>query len=388
MLVDLLLVAGLVSAVLRGQKIGFLRQLFSTLGFFSGLLLGAWLQPQLIGLASNSQDRAALTVVSILGSALLLMTLGEYLGASLKRRLRAHQVNKVDNYLGSALSVVSLVLSIWLIASIITNSSIPSLQTAVRSSRLIGQINRLLPPAPGVIDKLSHLINPNGFPDVFIGNEPIPRTTANLPPLGDLAAAVTKDKDSVVRIKGQGCGGIVAGSGFIAGSNLVVTNAHVVAGIRQSYIQDVNGTHKATVVSFDPALDLALLRTSQLGGSPLAISNTPVKPGTPAAVLGYPGGGNFDAGPAVVLRQLHAAGRDIYDSAHTIRDIYEVQADVEHGNSGGPLVATDGSVIGVIFAESTAYNHVGYALTATKVSEAVSQVGNHNQAVATGRCAD
>jgi S1-C subfamily serine protease len=105
-------------------------------------------------------------------------------------------------------------------------------------------------------------------------------------------------------------------------------------------------------------------------------------------VLGYPGGGNFNAGPAAVMDQILARGRDIYGQGRTLRSIYEIQAAVVPGNSGGPLIAKDGSVIGVVFAESTTYDHVGYALTTPKVIDEINQAKQNNQPVSTGQCAE
>jgi S1-C subfamily serine protease len=110
--------------------------------------------------------------------------------------------------------------------------------------------------------------------------------------------------------------------------------------------------------------------------------------GTPAAVLGYPGGGPFNAGPAAVLDEFEASGHNIYDSGVTLRSVYEIQATVIPGNSGGPLVGVNGEVIGVVFAESTTYNHVGYALTMSKVISEIKQASNNQQTVSTGACAE
>jgi S1-C subfamily serine protease len=246
----------------------------------------------------------------------------------------------------------------------------------------------VLPNAPTVIADLGNLIDPNGFPQVFIGNEPAPRTNINLPSLGSLQHAVNLDKNSVVKIEGQGCGGIVEGSGFDVGSDLVATNAHVVAGIRHPYVQDANGSHNGTVIWFDPNLDFAVLRVPNLAGQSLVLSSSHISHGTPAAVLGYPGGGPLTAGPAAVLDEFTASGRNIYGRGNTERDVYEIQANVIPGNSGGPLVAKDGTVIGVVFAESTAYQHIGYALTTSQVSTEINQAAASDQSVSTGRCAE
>lgn len=388
MLIDILIVLSCLSALYRGRESGLVRQLFAFSGFFSGLLFGSWLQPHTVRLSQATETRAVILVVTILGCALAGLTLGEFCGLYLKRRIFHRRINHVDTILGSGLGLVSILASAWLIASIASGLPFNGLRVELRSSHIITGLNRLLPPAPTVIASLGHLIDPNGFPDVFIGNEPIPRSPVNLPALGDLQAAVNQDKNSVLRIKGQGCGGVVSGSGFVVGPGLVATNAHVVAGIRHPFAQDANGSHSASVIWFDPELDFALLRVNHLAGQSLTMSSAPIDRGTPAAVLGYPGGGGFTAGPAAVLDQFRASGRDIYGHGHTLRDVYEVQADIIPGNSGGPLVDQGGSVIGVVFAESTSYNHVGYALTTAQVSSEVKQAANLTHPVSTGVCAE
>jgi S1-C subfamily serine protease len=388
MLLDLLIIVLGSLAIYRGRDSGFLRQFWASIGFFGGLFIGSWLGSHTISLGQTTSDRGLLTLLTIIGMALVGLALGEYIGLHFKHRLLAHRLNKLDNGLGSLLGVTTSVLSIWLLASLAISLPYRSLQSTVHSSHIVAGLNHVLPPAPKILSGLERLIDPNGFPDVFIGNEPIPKGNVNLPNLGDFTAAVNADKTSVVRIKGQGCGGIVSGSGFVVGNNLVVTNAHVVAGISTPIVQDVNGSHRAATAWFDPDLDIAVLRTSKLEGKPLTINPDKIPPQTPGAVLGYPGGGNFNAVPAVVTRQLLARGRDIYDQNRTLRSIYEIRATVQQGNSGGPLIAKDGSVIGVIFAESTTYDGVGYTLTTSKVIEEVNQAKQHSQPVSTGQCAE
>lgn len=388
MWIDLLIIILVGGGIYRGWLSGFTQQFWSSLGFFVGLLVGRLLEPLTINLAHSAEGRTIVTLVTFLGSALIFLTLGEYLGMRLKHRLTNKHINKIDNGLGSLISVVGAIFSIWLLASLANALPYTGLKNAVQGSHIITGLNRILPPAPNVIANIGKLIDPNGFPDVFIGSEPIPRSNVELPALGDFEAAVNADKDSVVRIKGQGCGGIVSGTGFVVDSDLIATNAHVVAGIKNPFVQDVGGSHKGKVVWFDSDLDFALLRVADLAGGPLSISNSRVNPETPAAVLGYPGGGDFNAGPAAVLDQIRASGRDIYGQGHTLREVYEIQAKVVPGNSGGPLIDKEGSVIGVIFAESTTYDHVGYALTTSKVIDEINQAKNLRQAVDTGQCAE
>lgn len=388
MLIDILIIAMAISAWYRGKQIGFLRQACSTGGFFIGLFAGAWLEPHTVSLVSGQNAKGLVTATTTLGLALILLTVGEYVGFHIKHKVLPSKVHVFDNGLGSVLGVTTLIFSIWLLAAVSINLPFSGLQSAIDSSKIIARLNHVLPNAPNVISNLGKLINPNGFPAVFTGREPQPRTTANLPSLGELQAAVKQDQASVVKIIGQGCGGVVDGSGFVARPGLIATNAHVVAGIKNPHVQDDNGVHKAIPIWFDPNLDFAVLRVSDLAGHSLKLSTDISEPGTPAAVLGYPGGGDFVAKPGAVLDQFVASGRNIYGNSSANRQVYEVQADVIPGNSGGPLVAKDGSVIGVIFAESTSYKQVGYALTAASVSKAVIQAETKNSPTGTGRCAE
>jgi S1-C subfamily serine protease len=387
MLLDLLILLLIGFAAYRGRDSGFVRQFCSGVGFFGGLFLGSWLQPHTVKLAQTAAGRSIILVLTTMGCALVGLTIGEYIGVRLKLRFFHKQINRVDEGFGGVLGAISLLLSVWLLASVVSGLPYNNLQTAVRDSRIVAALNRILPPAPDVIASLGHLIDANGFPDVFIGDEPTP-TQVNLPALGDLASAVSADRNSVLRIKGEGCGGVVSGSGFVVGQNLVATNAHVVAGIAHPFVQDSSHSYQATVVWFDPNLDFAVLRVAHLGEPSLTVASSTVSRGTAAAVLGYPGGGNFNAGPAAVLAEFNAVGRNIYGTGHTVRDVYEIKATIIPGNSGGPLIAADGRVIGVVFAESTTYNHVGYALTTSQVNSELKQAAAKTQPVSTGSCAE
>lgn len=387
MLLDVLIIILLISALVRGREIGFVQQLFSTVSFFGGLLLGAWLEPHTVRLVHTPLSRSMVTLITTLGMAFILLAVGEYLGARIKHRVQMRWINKIDTNLGAVLSVLSILVIVWLSSAILKTLPFPSVQSEIKQSHIIVSLSQHLPPAPNIIASLGHLVDPNGFPEVFSGAEPAPGTI-NLPSSSQLTAAVNKDRDSVVKIEGQGCGGIVEGSGFVVGSGLVATNAHVVAGIRQPYVEDANGTHSATAIWFDPNLDFAILRVSNLAGTPLVMTNSHEDKNTPTAVLGYPGGGGFTAQAASILDEFTATGSNIYGTGHTARDVYEVAANIIPGNSGGPLVDTNGGVVGIVFAESTTYNHVGYALQTSAAISALNQASARHQTVNTGSCAE
>jgi S1-C subfamily serine protease len=240
-----------------------------------------------------------------------------------------------------------------------------------------------------VFTRLQAFINTTPFPRVFEGVEPLSPGPVNMPDDPAIRAAVHAAGVSTVRVEGFGCGGVQTGSGFVVGPGMVVTNAHVVAGIRSPQVDDTNGrTRNATPVLFDPSLDLAVLRTGPLNGPPLALLRSDVHHGAGGAVLGYPGGAaQLNARPGAVLREFAAVGRDIYGRSLTRRNVYQLQATIRQGNSGGPFVRKDGAVLGVVFAASTSDPNVGYALTSGEVVSRVDDARGRTSPVGTGSCA-
>jgi S1-C subfamily serine protease len=386
--IDVCIILLCISSVFRGREIGLIQQLLSAVGFISGLFIGAALEPHTIGWAHTQGSRTLVTLITTIGCGLILLLVGEYVGAYLKHRLRGTKhANKLDELFGSVVSVITVLVTVWLSAAVISALPFASLQSSIKNSLIISNIDRRLPAAPPIVADLGRLIDPNGFPEVFTGSEPTPRTAVQ-PDLGSFAAVVNKDKASVVKLEGLGCGGVVEGSGFVASDDLVITNAHVVAGVNKPYVVDGTGQHSATAVWFDPNLDLAIMHVSNLAGAPLVINSDHVDRNVGGVVMGYPGGGAFTAGTAVVLDQFTAQGRNIYGNGDTQRDIYEMSAHIIPGNSGGPLINASGDVIGVVFAESTTYKNVGYALSTPQISSALKQAEAQNHTVSTGSCAE
>jgi S1-C subfamily serine protease len=160
----------------------------------------------------------------------------------------------------------------------------------------------------------------------------------------------------------------------------------VVAGIGQPLVE-VGTTIKSTeVVLFDPGFDLAVLRVSGLSAPPLTLDPGTVGRGAQAAVLGYPGGGPFTVDAAGVMALFEAQGRDIYGEGLNLRNVYEIDALVRPGNSGGPLVLPDGKVAGVVFSRSTTDQNVGYALASPAVLTRVDEAAKVTNPVGTGPC--
>ena len=364
---DLLIIIVAIAASVRGVVAGFLRQAGSLGGFLLGLILGATIAPAIASFLPLTSNRSLIVVIIFFGVALTIGGIGETIGEYAASLIERGRLGILDGALGAAFGFVATLLTAWLLAATFGGSAGPVLAVDIQGSAVLRLLDRALPPAPEVTARLERAIGASKFPRVFAGLEPTPAPPVTGPNADAVNAAAAIARPATVKIEGAGCGGIQEGSGFVVGPGLVATNAHVVAGIDAPQILDTAGRHRAVVVLFDPNLDIAVLRTTGLAAAPLPIDADVVPRGTIAAALGYPGGGDFTAGAAAVLERQTAVGRNIYDAGLIRRDIYVLQAVVRPGNSGGPLVGTDGTVIGVIFATSTTNPDIGYALTSAEI---------------------
>lgn len=383
-LIDFLILAWLVSAAVRGYTIGLVRQGMAFGGFMAGLLAGVFLAPYFSGFFTGS-SQLLITVSMVLLLAAGLSGLADGFALRLLTKIKLTLAHRVNAVFGAVVGIVFVLLSSWLIAATMTRLPFANLSLAIEQSATIRQINKLLPVPPLITDQLGKIITHYGFPDVFVGDEPV-QDTAGPPATADVEAAAAKAVGSTVRIEGFACGGVVTGSGFVAAPTYVVTNAHVVAGVPKPIVLNQGQRQMSEVMWFDPELDFAVLRTSGLlRGTPLPLANGAVSRGTSVAVLGYPGGGPLTVSPAVVLRSQIALGRNIYDTGLSSRQIYALQTAIEQGNSGGPVVTADGQVAGVIFGQAL-NGSAGYALTAAAIADDLKAALARSNPVSSGPC--
>jgi len=386
-LVDIVILLAVVAAALHGLWLGAAVQALSFVGLAAGLLVGAALAPVLARLADDPFAKALLGLVSVFGLAAIFGTLGRQVGVRMWGRLRRTRLATFDAILGAVVASAATLLSAWLIGSLVANVPARPLSGEVQRSAVLRALDRILPPAPDVFSRVQRILDAHGLPQVFAQFEPAPAARLPLPADPVVRAAVEKAGASTVKIMGPGCGGILEGSGFVVAPDVVVTNAHVVAGVRRPVVLDRRGSHPAVAVLFDPNLDLAVLRATGVTDPPLSLEPRAVDRGTAGAVLGYPGGGPFDAEPAVVLARIDAVGRNIYGQGLTTRLVYELESRIRPGNSGGPLVRPDGSVAGVVFSRSVRNDDIGFALTSDEVAREVTPAEQRTTPVSTGPCA-
>jgi hypothetical protein len=391
-LLDWIVILLVIAAAIHGLRLGAAVQILSFIGALVGLVIGVVLVSTVTPHIHGQFSRSFVSLLMLLAPVAILWGAGRQIGAKLWGRLQGHRIAHLDAAAGSAIAMAGTLVFVWLLASVMVNSPVPTISNQIENSFIIRGVANVMPPIPTELASVEHLLNEDGFPiGVLEAGSVAP---VKLPASSRVAAAVAAAGGSTVQVAAYGCdhGDIVEnGSGFVVASGLVVTNAHVVAGATHIIVTDEVGDHDAVPILFDPEFDLSVLRVTGLADRPLALDRHYVSRGVGAGVLGYPEDGPFNAQPAGVLTRLDAPGLDIYDQHETTRQIYEVQALVRPGNSGGPLVEPSGLVIGVVFSRSSIPNSdIGYALTSPGVLSRVLRAEREpaDETVGTGRCID
>jgi len=386
-LLDVALIVLLGLAVFSGYRRGAVLQVLTFGGMLVGLLIGALVAPHVASLFADPTTQSIVALITFLAFAAFGDVVGWMLGARLRVHTRRSRLAGVDAAGGSVVAVVALLLATWFIALNLASGPWPPLSREIRNSAIVRTLDQTLPQPPAVLGQVRQFLNEVGFPQVFAGLPPAPGGPVKPPTSAQARQAFRAAAGSTMKVVGQACGRIQEGSSFVVADGYVVTNAHVVAGVRSLQVQVQNGPSvPATVVLFDPRLDVAVLHVRGATPPPLPFERAEVPRGARGAVVGFPGGGPLTGRRAASRRVLHAVGRDIYGNGTVVRDIYELQAVVRPGNSGGPFILVGGRVAGLVFAASTTDPDVGYAITSTEIAPDVQQGVGATQPVPTGGC--
>lgn len=368
---DLLLLGVAALFGLSGYRQGLVVGLCSFLGFFGGGFLGIQLAAPVATRVTSGSGQPLVGLVVVLLTATVGQIVAVTIGRAVRRRLRWRGARALDSAGGAIVSVVALLLVVWLVAIPVASSNYPALASQVRRSIIIRAVDGIVPDSiRGVSASFRHLLDRGNFPDVFGRLSPTHVASAPPPDPAILASpAVRAARPSVVKVIGraQSCLRRLEGSGFVYAPQHVMTNAHVVAGVREVAIEVDDERLSGRVVLYDPERDVAVLYVPGLTRRALPFAG-PVNPGTQTVVAGYPLDGPFNAVPATVRSRQLARGPDIY-SQHTVtRSVYALRTQVRSGNSGGPLLSSSGAVLGVVFAAAADDPDTGFALTAGEVS--------------------
>ena len=387
---DLFTIVLVVVAVLLGFRSGALPQVGGLLGAVGAGALVVFSLPLLAEPLDSVP--AGIRPILVLGGLLAAVAVGESIGSSVGRMaargLGTGVLGAADRVAGGMAGAVQALLIVWLVGGLLAIGPVPRLTEAAQTSTAIRTLNAALPPPVEIAAELGSLLDESGLPEVFVGFEPLPLPPVD-PPTDETARAIGKLAEAAtVRISAATCGFESSGSGVVVAPGYVVTNAHVVAGAgaRSVKVTGIAGQVDAGVVLFDPALDVAVLHAPNLQSVALRFAASEPTRGTVGAALGYPGGGGLSIVPAAVTGAYAATGRDIYDGSTVSRQILELRAQIERGDSGGPFVLRDGTVGGLIFAEARTDPDVGYALSPTAVATRIAPALGRTGVVATGEC--
>ncbi len=390
-IVDLVLIALALLFALSGFRQGLLVSATSIVGFLGGAVLGAQLAgPVADRIDGSSVTRVFAALVVVLAGALLGQILAGAIGRAVRRKVTWEPAKMVDSVAGAVVSAAAVLLVAWMVASPLASSPFPQVSSQVRQSALVQAVDRAVPDGVrAVYENLREAIDRRGLPDVL---DPLTPTQVRDVPAPDAAltnsGVVADVQGSVVKVSGiaPSCSRQIDGSGFVYAPERVMTNAHVLAGVEDPVVHAEGGEYEATPVYIDEEVDIAVLAVPGLPQLPLAFAGTPADFGDDAIIMGYPGGGPLFIGPARVRDRGDISGPDFRNSQTVIRDVYALYGQVRAGNSGGPLFAPDGSVLGVVFASAIDDPNTGYALTGSQVADAARTGAASSAEVSTGPC--
>ncbi|MDO9495663.1 MAG: MarP family serine protease [Nocardioides sp.] len=385
---DWLLLLLVLAYALSGYWQGFVTGAFATTGLLLGGLLGVWLAPVALGDAEPSLLVSLGALFIVILSASLGQAAMQYVGTRIRDRITWQPIRALDAVGGAALSAVAVLLVAWALGVAISGSRIGSVTPLVRSSEVLAAVDRVLPQsASNVLQAFNNVVGTSFFPRYL---EPFaPERIVEVGPgpkrlLTD--PDVTGAESSVLKVLGTNdCGRGVEGTGFVYAPDRLMTNAHVVAGVDNPEVVVGDTSVAAEVVEYNPQLDIAVLAFDSGDLPVLAFKDA--KPQDGVAILGYPQDGPFDIQPGRIRDEQRLRSPNIYGDGTVIREVFSLRALVRPGNSGGPIVTSEGDVAGVVFAASVTDKETGYALTADQVAQSAAIGVTNTESESTGDCA-
>ncbi|HKH08079.1 MAG TPA: MarP family serine protease [Agromyces sp.] len=385
LVLDVVLVLLFIGAIANGWRAGLLHTAAGLVGLIAAGIAAFFVMPWIAGLMPAPEWRAPAAIAA----AIVLLSLGAWLGAVVGRALRhgadAVKLGVLDRILGAIGNLLVTAFVAALVASGISAMGVPVLSPAIAGSRVLQTLDQVTPaPARSLLAELRAAALGEAIPWlVDVLDAPVESPELPTGPIDD--AELAQAAASVVRVTGNAfqCGSNLSGSGFVVAPDRIVTNAHVVAGVTDPIVEAPGQPAvEGRVVAFDAEQDLALIAVSGLATPPLALAEPAT--GADVAVAGYPFGGPLEVRPGRVL----AVGplTIIEGGERSTRDVMTLAADVDHGNSGGPVLTGDGAVGGVVFATSESVANVGYAIPLSTLAPLAADAPDLSEPVDSGSC--
>jgi S1-C subfamily serine protease len=362
---------------LWGYRQGLIVGALTLIGFAAGAFVGSRVGPLLLSKGADSPYAPLCGALgALLVGAMAAVTLESFALGLRERLLRRPFLRTADGAGGAAL-IASVALGLaWVFGAVLLHApSTERLRADIQQSLILRSLHDVLPPTGPLLNALDRV---DPAPTVLGPAAPV------APPDGKIASDpdVLRAGDSVVRVLSTACGLGIEGSGWAVEPEIVVTNAHVVAGADDTTVTTQNGAQlDATPIYYEPRLDLALLRVG--AALPTLPISSERREGEDAAVLGYPENGPYSLAPARIGETRATISEDSYGNGPVERTITALSGDVRSGNSGGPLVDPDGDVVGTVFAATTSGPQGGFAIPAEQVREALRRT---SEEVGTGSC--
>lgn len=377
---DLLIVLFVLFLAWRGARTGFLAGALSLAGVVLGAAVGSRIAPALLGNTGDLVFGSVITVGSVMAFAVLGDVLARSLGEFLHKKISSPTSDALDRAGGVVLGVALSLTLVWVIATFVNGAPLlAALQPDLQESKILQGLSKGMP-SQLITQAVSRL-------------DPIPRFRGPEANVDEPNAAIVQDPEvlaatsRVVRVSGVACGLGVEGSGWVAAPDLIVTNAHVVAGEITTQVQP-DGTGlpvPAKVVVFDDKNDIAVLRVQDLRLPPLSIAEP--ESNEPVAILGFPQNGPLDTRAGRVGQTLRVISGDAYNRGPVERTVTSFRGFVRPGNSGGPAVNADGAVVATVFASRADSDNAGYGVPSNLVQQHIDLAKQRQNPVDTKECA-
>lgn len=362
---------------LWGYRQGLIVGALTLLGFSAGAFLGSRVGPLLLTKGSHSPYAPLCAALgALLIGALMAVTVESFALGLREKVVRRPFLNAADGAGGAAL-IASVALGLaWVFGAVLLHApATTQLRADIQQSLILRSLNDVLPPSGPLLNALDRV-------------DPAPTVLGPAAPVAPPNAKIASDTDvlnagdSVVRVLSTACGLGIEGSGWAVEPEVVVTNAHVIAGSDDTTVTTQDGAElEATPIYYEPRQDLALLRVgSALPTLPISARR---REGEDGAVLGYPENGPYSLAPARIGETRETVSEDSYGNGPVERTIVAMSGSVRSGNSGGPLVDARGDVVGTVFAATTSGPRGGFAIPAEQVREALKGA---SEEVDTGAC--